>query len=283
MFLPTGFSEGLPAPSSGHPGNRGQEGRPSRTGFSSLASESLAGQRGPGALWRKRHKALQVPPGLGLPADFSENTRHVPVGVGILGLLPQDALERSQGQVGLAKFRQHAAKTRPGPEVLGVKFDRRVIPLTGCRQIAGPVEQFRQHEGYFCCGALRLKHRPQSLSRLDVFAGGLEVISQVENLSHDVPAGERRSRPVVLRLPSLATKDEDLRFVVAFTTGVGGLSWRGDVGVEAQMHLAASTEKDAIAGNRKPPAINHELPLHAGCSGSSVGCQASELGIDLTE
>ena len=71
--------------------------------------EPVTGQRGPWAVGGEHEKPAEVAAALGRAAQVGEHTGHVPVGVGVVRLLPQHTLKRRQGEFSLAEFGQHAA------------------------------------------------------------------------------------------------------------------------------------------------------------------------------
>ena len=245
----------------------------------------MAGDVDPRTLRRKRDELLKMPPGLGLTTQFTQHTGHMPVGVGILRLLPQDTLERGQGELRFIQFGKHAAKAGSGTEVLWVEFDGGVVPFTGRGQIAGPIEEFGQHEGHVCGGALGLKNGPQRLGSLHILASCLEIVGQVEDLGHDVAPGKRpanfllsHTRPDQFALAMF--KHQDSRILRLVSRHRRRLD---DLGIEAQVELASCTEQQAVAGDREPTAVHHHPALgHRGGRAGSLE-QTRKLGIDLTK
>ena len=121
-----------------------------------------------------------MPLAIGRTADVCEHAGHVPVGVGIVGLLPEHAFERRERQFVVAEFREHAAEARAGLEVVVVQFDRGVVALPRRRQVARAIEEFGEHEHNLRCRPLRLQYGAERLGRLGEFARGLEIGGEVE-------------------------------------------------------------------------------------------------------
>ncbi|MFM8986065.1 MAG: tetratricopeptide repeat protein, partial [Planctomycetia bacterium] len=86
-----------------------------------------------------------------------------PMGVGVVGLLPQHAVEGREGQLMLAELRQDAAEAGPRLQVVGIDFDRGVVALPCRGQNAGSVEKFRQREHHLSRRPLGLEHGPHRL------------------------------------------------------------------------------------------------------------------------
>ena len=142
----------------------------------------LPRERRPGAFWREREEYGQMPAGGRFPANFAEHTRHVPVGIGVIGLLPEYPLERGEGQFMVSQFRQHTAEAGPRLQMIPVEFDGGVIPLPCGSEITRTIQQLRQHEDNLGRRPLGLQHCPQRLGRLDEVAGGLQIGGKVEQL-----------------------------------------------------------------------------------------------------
>ena len=74
--------------------------------------------------------------GFGPPAAVVEHAGQMPVGIRVVGLLPQHALQGRQSQFMVAQFREHAAEAGAGFHMIGVEFERGVVALPRRGQVA---------------------------------------------------------------------------------------------------------------------------------------------------
>lgn len=96
---------------------------------STAVGEAFDRRPRPGAVGGERDEGAEVSRGIERPPDAVEDAGQMPVGVGIVGLLPQDSVESRLGELVVAEFGEHAAEPGAGLEMVRIELDRRVVPL----------------------------------------------------------------------------------------------------------------------------------------------------------
>ena len=70
--------------------------------------------------------------GFGAAAAVVEHAGQMPMGIGVVGLLPQHTLERRECQLMVAQFCEHAAEAGAGLDMVGVELKHGVVTFP-CR------------------------------------------------------------------------------------------------------------------------------------------------------
>ena len=214
-----------------------------------------------------------MPLAIGRTADVCEHAGHVPVGVGIVGLLPEHAFERRERQFVVAEFREHAAEARAGLEVVVVQFDRGVVALPRRRQVARAIEEFGEHEHNLRRRPLRLQHGAERLGRLGEFARGLEIGGEVEEFGC---AGGL----VVVHLDGDLRSGVEPRQQGRQRLGVVRVQ---TVCIEAELQLAACANESAAAPDAQPSAVRDDPFAHPCSCGRTARCESRQLVVDLPQ
>ena len=218
-----------------------------------------------------------MPLGVELLADVVQHAGHVPVGVGIVGLLAEHAVECGESQFVFAQFRQHAAEARPRLEVIGVEFHGRVIPLPGGCEVARAIEQLGQHEDDLGRRTLGLEHGPQGLGGLGERARGLQISGEVEQVGDGSRITRIVSEGFVL---GKECGDGHGRNTRLLRLGIGG---RQAVRVKAQLELAAGAHQAIVVENAQPPSVGHDPLRHAGRLDGAARREPGELRVDVAQ
>lgn len=100
-----------------------------RMAHSAAVGEAFDCRPRPGAVGGERHERAEVSRGVVPPPNAVEDAGDMPVGVGVVGLLPQNSVEGRFGEPVVAQFGQNTSQPRAGLEVVGVEFDGGVVPF----------------------------------------------------------------------------------------------------------------------------------------------------------
>jgi len=96
---------------------------------STAVGEAFDRRSRPGAVGGERDEGAEVSRGIERPPNSVEDAGHMPVGIGVVGLLPQDSVKSRFGELVVAEFGKHAAEPGLGLEMVRIELDRRVVPI----------------------------------------------------------------------------------------------------------------------------------------------------------